>query len=96
MQHSTLLNVVVRESFSILKLLAGKDQPLLIWMDAFYLMNLVLDRLNSVGGVDVKRDRFARECLNRYLRASLVTPNLYDLLVLVYQLLISYHRCRDI
>merc|ERR1712223_1653092 len=43
MQGRLLLNVVVRESSAILKLLAGKDQPLLIWGNALLVLNFGLD-----------------------------------------------------
>jgi len=35
MQGGFLLNVVVRQGTAILELLAGEDQPLLIWRDSF-------------------------------------------------------------
>jgi len=48
MEGGLLLNVVVRESPAILKLLAGKDQPLLIWGDSFLILDLGLNILNGV------------------------------------------------
>merc|ERR1719162_2400016 len=43
-----LLDVVVRESTAILKLFTGKDQSLLIWGNAFLVLNLGLYILNRV------------------------------------------------
>jgi len=43
-----LLDVVVRECPAILKLLASKDQPLLIWGDSFLILDLGLNILNGV------------------------------------------------
>jgi len=48
MKSGLLLDVVIRKSAAILKLLASKDQPLLIWWNAFLVLNLGLDILNGV------------------------------------------------
>jgi hypothetical protein len=59
-----LLDVVVRKSAAILELLAGEDQSLLIRGDTLLVLDLSLDILNSVTGLDVKSDRLAREGLD--------------------------------
>merc|ERR1712180_522344 len=41
-----LLDVVVRQSPTILQLFTSKDQPLLVWRDSFLVLNLSLDILN--------------------------------------------------
>ena len=46
-------NVVVREDLAIFKLFAGKDQDLLIWGDAHFILNPSLDILNGVGRFDL-------------------------------------------
>merc|ERR1711994_162693 len=48
MEGRLLLYVVVRKSSSILKLLASKDQPLLVWGNALLVLDLGLDILNGV------------------------------------------------
>merc|ERR1712228_906467 len=48
MESGLLLDVVVRECPSIFKLLAGKDQPLLIWRNSFLVLDLCFDILNGV------------------------------------------------
>ena len=48
-----LLDVVVRKSAAILQLLAGKDQPLLIWGNSLLVLDLGLDILDGVGGLDL-------------------------------------------
>merc|ERR1712180_100137 len=48
MQSGLLLDVVVREGTAILKLFASKDQPLLIWGNAFLVLDLGLDIFNGV------------------------------------------------
>jgi len=37
------LDVVVSKSASVLELLSGKDEALLIWRDAFFVLDLSLD-----------------------------------------------------
>merc|ERR1711913_61285 len=49
MEGALLLDVVVRESSSVLQLLASEDQPLLIWGDSLLVLDLGLDVLNGVG-----------------------------------------------
>jgi hypothetical protein len=43
-----LLNVVIGQSTSILKLLAGEDQALLVRRDAFLVLDLALDVVDGV------------------------------------------------
>merc|ERR1712062_806148 len=54
MEGALLLDVVVRESSSVLQLLAGEDQPLLIWGNAFLILNLGLDVLDGVRGLHLE------------------------------------------
>ena len=42
-QRALLLDIVIRERAAIFKLLAGKDQALLVGRDAFLVLNLCLD-----------------------------------------------------
>merc|ERR1719333_1462092 len=51
-----LLDVVIRQSPSILQLLAGKDQPLLVRRDPFLVLDLGLDILDGVRGLDLEGD----------------------------------------
>merc|ERR1719436_71835 len=54
MEGALLLDVVVGESSSVLQLLASEDQPLLIWGNAFLVLDLCLDVLNGVGRLDLE------------------------------------------
>merc|ERR1712203_1246070 len=54
MESALLLDVVVGESSSVLELLASEDQPLLIWGNSFIVLDLGLDVLNGVGGLDLE------------------------------------------
>jgi hypothetical protein len=51
-----LLDVIVRKSSSIFELLSGKDESLLIWGDTFLVLDLGLDILNRIRGLNVKSD----------------------------------------
>jgi hypothetical protein len=54
-----LLNVVVGEGATILKLLAGEDQTLLVRRDALLVLNLGLDVVDGVAGLHLKGDSLA-------------------------------------
>jgi len=62
-----LLNVVIRECTAILELLACKDEPLLVWRDAFLVLNLGLDVLNGVRWFNLEGDGLASKCLHKDL-----------------------------
>jgi len=65
-----LLDVVVGEGPSVLKLLASEDQPLLVRGDALLVLDLGLDVLDGVGGLDLKGDGLASEGLDEDLHTS--------------------------
>jgi len=65
-----LLDVVVAESPAVLELLARKDQPLLIRWDPFLVLDLGLDILDGVGGLNLKGDGLAGEGLHEDLHTS--------------------------
>merc|ERR1711945_43533 len=75
MQSRLLLDVVVREGAAILKLFAGKDQPLLIWGNAFLVLDLSLDIFNGVRWFNLKRDGLASQGLDKNLHTSTKTEN---------------------
>jgi len=74
-QCGLLLDVVVREGAAILQLLACKDQALLIWRNAFLVLDLGLDVVNRVAGLNVKSDGFASQGLDKDLHASTETKD---------------------
>ena len=59
------LDVVIRESAAILELLASEDQALLVRRDAFLVLNLRLDVIDSVGGLDFEGNGLPRETVSR-------------------------------
>jgi hypothetical protein len=59
-----LLNVVVRKSAAILQLLASEDQALLVRRDALLVLDLGLDIVDRVRGLNLEGDGLAREGLH--------------------------------
>jgi hypothetical protein len=54
-----LLNVVIRKRATVLKLLAGEDQALLVGRDTLLVLDLGLDIVDSIAGLDLKGDGLA-------------------------------------
>ena len=57
-----LLDVVIGQGTAILKLLASEDQALLVWRNAFLVLDLALDIVDGVGGLHLEGDRLAGDC----------------------------------
>merc|ERR1712088_48723 len=70
MQSGFLLDVVVREGTAILKLFTSKNQPLLIWWNAFLVLDLSLDIFNGVRWLHLKGDGLASQGLDKNLHTS--------------------------
>ena len=70
MESGFLLDIVVRESSSVFELLSSKDKCLLIGRDAFFVLDLSLDVVDSVGWFDVEGDGLASEGLDKDLHAT--------------------------
>jgi hypothetical protein len=66
-QGGLLLDVIIRESTPILKLLASEDKALLVRRDALLVLNLSLHIVNRIGGLNLQGDGLASEGLNEYL-----------------------------
>merc|ERR1719450_1012210 len=67
MESGLLLDVVVAESTSVLELLSGEDESLLIGWDSFLVLDLCLDVLNGVGWLDLKSNCLSGEGLDENL-----------------------------
>jgi hypothetical protein len=59
MKSGLLLDVVIRKGATVLELLAGEDQALLVRRNALLVLNLALDVVDGVGGLDLKSDGLA-------------------------------------
>ena len=66
-QGRILLDRVVLERVAVFELLASEDQTLLIWWDAFLVLDLGLDVFNPVCWFDFECDVLASEGLDEYL-----------------------------
>merc|ERR1712031_120845 len=70
MQSTLLLDVVVRQGATIFQLLACKDQALLVWWNAFLVLDLGLDIVDGVTGLNIKGDGLASQCLDKDLHTT--------------------------
>ena len=61
MEGRLLLNVVVGESSTIFELLSSEDESLLIRRNTFLVLDLGLDVVDCVRGLDLEGDRLSRE-----------------------------------
>ena len=58
-QRALLLDVVVGEGAAVLQLLAGEDEALLVRGDALLVLDLGLDVVHAVAGLDLQGDGLA-------------------------------------
>ena len=65
-----LLDVVVRKSASVLKLLSSEDESLLVWWDALLVLNLGLDVFDSVAGFNFESDGLSSQSLYEDLHST--------------------------
>jgi hypothetical protein len=65
-----LLDIVVRKGATVLELLSGENQTLLVRWDSFLVLNLRLDVVDRVRGLDVERDRLSGESLDKDLQSG--------------------------
>ena len=70
MESRLLLNIVVRQSPSILQLFASEDQSLLIGRDAFLVLDLCLHIINGVRWLNLQCNCLASKGLNKNLHSS--------------------------
>ena len=67
MESRLLLDVVVGKGAAILKLLAGKDETLLVRWDALLVLDLGLNIVNGVGRLNLEGDGLAGQSLDEDL-----------------------------
>jgi len=70
-----LLDVVVGEGPSVFELLASEDQPLLVRGDALLVLDLGLDVLDGVGGLNLQGDGLPGQSLHENLHATTETEH---------------------
>ncbi len=52
---------VIRQSPAVLQLLSGKDESLLVWRDALFVLDLGFHVVDRVRGLDLEGDGLTRE-----------------------------------
>merc|ERR1712093_910793 len=70
MESGLLLDVVILESTSILKLLSSEDESLLIWRDALLVLDLGLHVLNGVALLNIESDGLSSKSLHEDLHTT--------------------------
>jgi len=70
-QGGLLLDIIVAQGPAIFKLLAGKDESLLIRRDSFFVLDLRFDVVDGVRGLDLEGDRLTREGFNEDLHCGM-------------------------
>jgi hypothetical protein len=69
-ERAFLLNVVVRDSPSVLQALSGEDESLLIGWDAFLVPNLLLNALDAVSGLCLNCDGLSGQSAHENLHST--------------------------
>ena len=69
-ERRLLLNIVVGQRTTILQLLAGENQALLVRRNPLLVLNLGLDALNRVTGIHVQCNRLTSKSLHKDLHGG--------------------------
>jgi len=72
MECALLLDVVVRQGATIFQLFSSEDEPLLVRGDSFLVLNLGLDILDGIRGLNLEGDCFPGEGLHKDLHSVLL------------------------
>lgn len=59
MKGGFLLDVVIGKSTTVFKLLSSEDEALLVGWDSFLILDLALDVVDGIGGLNLKGDGLA-------------------------------------
>src|SRR5271170_3613270 len=70
MQSTLLLDIIIRESPTILELFPSKNQPLLIRWNPFFILNLTFNIVNCIRRFNFKGNSFPRQCFNENLHST--------------------------
>ena len=84
MESALLLDVVVREGPTVLKLFPGEDKPLLVWGNTFLVLDLRLHVVDGVGALNLQGDRLAGEGFHKNLHPSTETEHQMKSALLLY------------
>lgn len=67
MKCRLILNIVVRETATFLKLLASKNQALTTWKNSFLVVDLTFNDFNTITRFDFQSNRPTSQCFHKYL-----------------------------
>ena len=70
MESRLLLDIVIRKSSAVLKLLSSEDESLLVGWDTLLILDLSLNVFNGVGWLDIKSDCLTSESLDKDLHTT--------------------------
>merc|ERR1739848_120153 len=70
MERRLFLDIVIGQCASVLQLLPCEDQPLLVWRDAFFVLNFSFDVVNGVRCFDIKSNGLPSERLHKDLHSA--------------------------
>ena len=73
MKRALLLDVVVRKGTTVFELLPGKDQALLIWRNALFVLNLALHCVDGIRRLHLESDGLSGQGLNEDLHTATKT-----------------------
>ncbi|CAL6077554.1 Conserved_hypothetical protein [Hexamita inflata] len=71
------MDVVVGQNTSIVELLSGENETLLVWRDGFFVLNLTLQVLNSVSRLHVESDDFLCQSFQIFLVSNKFMRNCF-------------------
>ena len=74
-ESALLLDVVVAQSATVLQLLSGKDQTLLIRGNTLLVLNLGLDVINCIRRLNLQRNSLASQSLDKDLHTTTETKD---------------------
>merc|ERR1712180_30468 len=75
MESGLLLDVIVRQSPAVLQLFSSKDQPLLVWRDSFFVLDLGLHVFDGVRRLNLESNGLTGQGLHKDLHTSSETKN---------------------
>jgi len=70
MESGLLLNIIIRKGATVLELLSGEDQALLIRGDSFLVLDLRFNVIDGIRGLNLEGDGLSGESLHEDLHGG--------------------------
>jgi len=87
-----MIPTVIRKGPSVLELLSGEDQSLLIRGDTLLVLDLGFDIVDGVGGLDLEGDGLARKAIDQRGFMSILHNSVFHFFLQVGDSFISFKR----